>query len=260
MQPATGFVGQVEVLHALILREMKTRFGEHQLGYLWALIEPVLWVGTFLGMFYVVGRTAPNGMDTPAFIYTGLLPFIFFRETCARTVAAVSANKGLLFYPQIQPLDLSIARAMLEGATMAVVFAVLETANAAWKGEVPRVDDWLVFVLSFGAAGLFGACLGLVIAALAVFTPAVERLHGVILRPLFWVSGIFFTANGLPSSVRHYFMFNPLLHVIEFVRTGWFQEYTTEHASPRYVVFWIVSLAFLGLVLERVARRRLELT
>src|SRR5690606_3667577 len=90
MQPATGFVGQVEVLHALILREMKTRFGEHQLGYLWALIEPVLWVGTFLGMFYVVGRTAPNGMDTPAFIYTGLLPFIFFRETCARTVAAVS--------------------------------------------------------------------------------------------------------------------------------------------------------------------------
>ena len=61
MQPATGLSGQLEVLNALILREMKTRFGSHQLGYLWALIDPTLWIATFVGMFYLPGRSSPGG-------------------------------------------------------------------------------------------------------------------------------------------------------------------------------------------------------
>lgn len=258
MQPVTGFWGQFEVLNALILREIKTRFGAHQLGYLWALIEPVLWISTFMAMFYFLDRGAPNGMDTASFIATGLVPFVLFRETVGRSVAAISANKGLLFYPQIQPLDLVLARALLEAATLFIVFMVLIALAAGVRGVTPDVADWLTFLLAFGAAAALGASLGLCFMAGAVFFPAIERLLGPMLRPLFWISGVFFTANGLPPVARQVLMFNPVLHIIEFVRTGWFVEYQEEHASAGYVLSWIVSLGFLGLVLERLARRRLE--
>lgn len=260
MQPASGVWGQFEVLNALILREIKTRFGSHHLGYLWALIEPTLWIGTFVGMFYLFGRTAPNSMDTVSFIATGLIPFILFRETCGRAVAAISANKGLLFYPQIQPLDLVMARVVLESVTLLLVFAVIVATAASFDGTWPVVADWLEFVLGFLAAGALGGSLGLVLVALGVFFPVVERLYGPVLRPLFWVSGIFFTANGLPAAARHAMLLNPVLHIVEFVRGGWFVEYEPEYASASYVASWIVSLTFLGLVLERVARRRLEMS
>ncbi|HEU5076602.1 MAG TPA: ABC transporter permease [Polyangiaceae bacterium] len=259
MQPATGLFGQFEVLNALILREIKTRFGASSLGYLWALIGPSLWIGTFVGMFYMLDRTAPAGMDTVSFIATGLIPYTLFRETAARAVSAIGANKGLLFYPQIQPLDLVMARIVLEFVTMTLVFAVIIFTASMWQGDSPRVADWLQFVIGFAAAAALGGSLGLVLVGLSVFTPAIERLQGPLLRPLFWFSGIFYTANGLPPVARDVMLYNPVLHVVEFVRSGWFVEYRSQHASISYVCGWIVSLTFVGLLIERAARRRLEL-
>ena len=258
MQPASGLVGQFEVLNALILREMRTRFGAHQLGYLWALIEPSLWIGTFVGMFAMAGRTAPDGMETVSFIATGLIPFMLFRETVGRAVSAVGGNKGLLFYPQIQPLDLVLARTVLECFTLVFVFAVIICGASIWSDRWPHVADWLRFTLGFVAAGALGSSLGLLLLGLSVFTPAIERLYGPVLRPLFWFSGIFYTANGLPAPIRDVMLYNPLLHIVEFVRSGWFLQYRSLHADAGYVSAWVIVLAFAGLVVERVARRRLE--
>ena len=259
MQPATGLFGQFEVLNALVLREIKTRFGAHQLGYLWALIEPGLWIGTFVAMFYMLDRTGPGGMETVSFIATGLIPYMLFRETTSRAVSAIGANKGLLFYPQIRPLDLVLARVVLEFVTLLTVFAAIIFIASMWQGTSPRVADGLQFVIGFAAAAGLGGSLGLTLVGLSVFIPAIERLHGPVLRPLFWFSGIFYTANGLPPVARDVMLYNPVLHVVEFVRSGWFTEYRSQHASILYVCGWIVALTFVGLLIERAARRRLEL-
>lgn len=257
MRPASGVLGQVEVLHALVLRETRTRFGRHHLGYLWALFEPLMWIGTFWGMFYILGRHAPDGMELVAFLTTGMAPFLLFRQTYSRTAGAIAGNRGLLFYPQIQPLDLVWARAVLEFAAMFVVFAILILGTHIAQGTPIIVDDLLTFVLGLASAGMLGLGLGLVLAGLTVFVPAVEKILGALTRPLMWVSGLFFTANSLPAGARDLLLLNPLLHSAEFTRTGWFPEYTERHASAGYLIFWIVALMFFGMTLERVARRRL---
>lgn len=258
MQPATGLAGQLEVLNALVLRETKTRFGEHKLGYLWAVIGPASLIGTFVAMFYFFGRSAPTGMDVVSFIATGLIPYNLFREMTFRSMNAVNANRGLLFYPQIQPLDLVMARAVLELVTMFLVFCVIIFTASMWQGTTPHVADWLVFVFGFVSAAGLGASLGLVALGLSVFFPTVERIMSPMLRPLFWFSGVFYTANGLPAVARDVMLYNPMLHIIELVRSGWFSEYRSQHASVGYVCVWILSLSFLGLLIERAAKRRLE--
>ena len=74
------------VVHALILREMRTRFGRAQLGYLWALIEPTLFVLIFFALFALRGRTAVSGMPIALFLLTGTIPFIMFRDTMMRSM------------------------------------------------------------------------------------------------------------------------------------------------------------------------------
>jgi capsular polysaccharide transport system permease protein len=254
-----GLFEQNQVVHALILRETRTRFGAHYLGYLWAFIEPILWILTFYGLFYLSNRTGRNGMDSISFLTTGIVPYQLFRETTGRSMAAINANRALLFYPHIRPLDLIISRTILEAVTYVSVFSVLLGLAALLQSDFV-FNDPINTLAALMLASLLGASLGLVLCSLSVFSNSIERFIGPILRPLFWVSGVFFTANDLPTHYRELILWNPVLHIVEFVRDSWFASYQARYLNLTYVYSWILGCAFLGLILERFARRRLEVT
>lgn len=254
-----GLVSQGEVVFALVLRETRTRFGQHQLGYIWALVEPVVMLLTFWVLFYVAHRVPPHGMDLYGFIATGLAPFLLFSNCANRVAEAINGNKAMLFYPHVQPLDLVIARCILETVTYAVVFIVLMGVRALYIQEL-EVDDALIVIIGFMMAALLGTTLGLVFCTLAQFSNVVDRARGPFMRPFFWVSGIFFATNDLPVAAREVLLWNPVLHATEYVRSGWFVTYNARYTDAWYVAAWILSMAFVGLSLERVVRRRIELT
>lgn len=254
-----GSLTQLQVLHALLLRETKTRFGASQIGYLWAFIEPALWIGMFVGFYGIVGRISPPGMSMVAFLTTGIVPFSLFRETTQRCMSAIEANKGLLFYPQVRPLDLVIARAILEAATYLGVMTLFMAGLWLWEGP-PRIDSLLETIAGLGLAGAFGASLGLLCCGLSVYSPTVERLFPTVLRLVFWLSAVFHPVESLPRAMRDALLLNPLTHAIELTRDGWFAGYDARHADPTYVLVWILVLSFFGLSLERMARRRLEIS
>lgn len=254
-----GALAQLNVIHAIILRETRTRFGEYHLGYLWALVEPSLWILTFHALFTVVGRVPPFGMGIVSFIATGIVPYTMVISTAERAAQAINANRALLFYRQVKPLDLILARGTLECATNMAVFVALTGGAALWSGT-GRIDNFLGVFLGLGLAGILGTCLGLVLCALSILNSSVDRVRGPLLRPLFWLSGIFFTANSIPPTLLAWVQWNPVLHVVELVRDGMFIDYQSGLASPGYVATWIIALAFVGLTLERIVRRRIEVT
>jgi capsular polysaccharide transport system permease protein len=254
-----GSLTQLQVIYALLLRETKTRFGAHRLGYLWALGQPMLWIGMFAGLYYLVGRLVPPGMSTIAFLTTGIITFSLFRETSGRCLSAINSNKGLLFYPQVRPLDLVLARAVLEGATHLIVMTLLLGGVALYEG-LPRVDNLLDCLGGLALASGLGLALGLVCCGLNVYSPTVERLFPIVGRVLFWTSALFHPIESLPKNIRDILLLNPLAHAIELVRDGWFPGYAARHIDPWYPVTWIVVLLFFGLSLERTARRSLELS
>lgn len=254
-----GSMTQLQVVYALLLRETKTRFGAHQLGYLWALLQPALWIGMFAAAYEVFGRGAPPGTSSIAFLTCGIVPFSLFRETTSRGMSAIDANKGLLFYPQVRPLDLIVARTVLEGATHVVVFALFMGGLALYEG-LPRVNSLLETLGGLGLALGLGTSLGLVMCGLGVYTSSAERLYPVLYRTLFWTSALFHPVESLPKTARDILLLNPMTHAIELVREGWFPGYSASQANAAYPLSWILVLAFFGLSLERVARRRLELS
>lgn len=252
-----GLFDQFQVVHALILRETRTRFGEHQLGYIWALLEPILFAAPFMLIYTIAERSPPPGMSLIAFLITGIVPYNAFRSVHAKVGAAIDANRGLLFYPQVQPLDLSISRIILESATLMTSFMVVMLGEALVTGNF-EVDSPLLVLAGLVLASLLGGGVGMTLGALSVYSPTVERISGPILRPLFWVSGIFFTANSLPEQVASVMSYNPVLHAVELVRTGWFVDYTSRYASIVYLSAWVLGFLFLGLALERSARAKLQ--
>ncbi|HSC87640.1 MAG TPA: ABC transporter permease [Polyangiaceae bacterium] len=256
---ARGSFVQLQVIHALILRETKTRFGQSQLGYLWALIEPMLWIGTMIGMYAFGGTTSKTGMTMLGFIGTGIITYELFRNCQGRVMVAVSSNMPLLFYPQVQPLDMMIARVVLEYATWFSVFAVILGGEALWLGEL-RIDDPLRVMLGLILAGALGGALGSVFASLSVYSSSLDKFVSAVMRPMMFVSGTFFTFEDVPPQVAEWFVWNPVLHIVETVRDAWFPNYTSTRVNLWYPSLWIVGLTFLAITLERVVRPRLQVT
>lgn len=255
----SGAMTQLRVVYAVALRETRTRFGQHRAGYLWALLEPILWIATFAGLYSMAGRHGPYGMDLVPFLATGIVTYSFFAKTVERGANAIDANRALLYYPHVQTIDLILARTMLEAMTYGVVFVVILGAHALWIREL-AIDDALTVVWGMFLASALGMSVGLVLCALSVLSNSVDRLRGPLMRPLFWISGLFFTANSLPSQVREIMLWNPVLHCSEIVRQGWFPQYQAYHADSAYVGAWIIAFSFLGLILERIVRSRVQLT
>jgi len=254
-----GLLTQLQVVYALLLRETKTRFGASHLGYLWAMVPSAAWILMFAGMYRIFGRLAPPGTSTMGFLATGIVTFSAFRETATRCMSAIEANKGLLFYPQVRPLDLVVARAVLEIATH-VILMVLFLGGAALIDGVPRINSMLETLVGLGLASGLGASLGLVCCGLSVYAQTVERVFGTVMRFIFWTSALFHPLESLPKAGRDVLLWNPVAHTVETVRSGWFPGYDARHVNVWYPLVWILGLTFFGLSLERMARRRLELS
>lgn len=249
---------QLQVIHALTLRETRTRFGAHKMGYLWAVVEPALWIGTFFVLFKFSNRPVQSGMDITTFINTGFGPYLIFMHATNGCANAIKGNMNLLYYPQVQPMDLIFARGGLETVTGVFVFALIMGTHMLVTGGFP-VGSYLMTLTGLVTAGLLGMSLGLVFCMSALVWPTIDRIRGTLMRPLFWLSGLFFPANSLPDGMRELLFWNPVLNVVELTRGGWFASYTDE-ASLSYILYWILGFLFVGMTMERALRSRLYKT
>ncbi len=246
---------QGRVIHALILRETRTRFARNKLGYLWALFEPVSFILVLVAIFAAMGRGSPIGtdQDLPLFFLTGMIPWLFFSNTVNATMAGIEGNRALLAYPQVKPFDVLLARALLEFATLTVVFVFL-LLMFAYFGLYHSVDSFLGMFVAVVALWLFAIGIGCFNATVLLFIPSYRQTYAVIQRPFFFVSGIFFTVDSLPEVVREIALYNPILHGIEWFRSAYFQSYESAYLDVQYL--WSFVLVFLAVGLASLHRNR----
>ncbi len=208
---------QRRVVWALMLRETKTLFGKHKLGYLWALINASFPIGIFWGIRELAGATAPQGMSIPVFLLGGFIPWYIFSETISGAMNGVSGNRALLAYPQVFPIDILLARALLQGAMYMCVLVILLSA-AYFSGYAVPLNDPAAMLLALSLALLLGFGIGTVVSAFSLMWPTTRLIVSMILRMLFFTSRLFFFMEFALVYVRNILVYNPLSHQIELLR------------------------------------------
>lgn len=249
----------MQVVQALIFRELRTRFGQYHLGYLWAFAEPLAHVAVLSAIFGIRSPTTTGGVEFPVFLATGLIPFLLFRGVVLRAMSAVESNKALFNYRQVKPLDTLIARTLLEALVYGAVFVVFMT-GAGWLGFDAAVQRPLQVLIVFVALALFGLGIGAMACVLASLLPDIAQVVPIILRPFYFISGVFFSVERVPAEYRDYLLWNPLLHAIEIVHQGYFFEVTASYGDPLYLAWWVLGSLALGLLTFQAFRFRLVAT
>lgn len=238
----------VRTIAALILREMSTRYGRTPGGYLWAIIEPLAAIIVLSLGFSLIMRTPSLGTSFILFYATGYLPFDLY-QTVSNTVArAIGFSKPLLHYPAVTWVDAVLARFLLNSLT-AILVSILLLSGILAVTETRSVLDLPPIVTAMALAMLLGLSVGVVNCALMGLFPLWEVAWSIITRPLFLASGIFFLYDTLPPLAQTILWFNPLIHIIGLMRTGFYPTYTGDYVSELYVISASLGLLVTGLIL-----------
>ncbi|MFN3536469.1 MAG: ABC transporter permease [Brevundimonas sp.] len=247
-----GVANVMRVVHALLLRESRTRYGRRSAGYVWALISPMILLVVLIAAFSALGRPAGAGDSVVVFFLTAILPIYLVRGGIARGAGAMSANQVLMQYPQVGAFEVITARTILESLTFAIVLMLFVAIMFSFFG-LP-IEAWIDHPLSMLQAGgallllLYGACF-LSSQIGRMFDPWTE-LTGPIGRILLLTSGLWFTMGSLPPEFLAIVQYNPLAHVVEWIRDASIRDFQSELYNPWYPLAIGVIFLATGLFID----------
>ena len=251
-------VTQRRVIRALIIRETRTRFGESRLGYGWALLEPVLHI-TLLSVVFalLMHGNPPIGTEFFIFYFTGLIPYHVFVHASGAMGSAITGNAPLLQLPLVTTFDVILARGVLEFVTDVIVAVLLLGGFAAVGLQAMPADVSMPCIALLVTAAL-GFGIGYVNAVVTVFARSWERVYAHVARILYFCSGIFYVPGMMPDWVRELLGWNPLLHAIDWFRSGFFETYQPHWLNRGYLLLAAISAVLAGLALHSALRRKLS--
>jgi capsular polysaccharide transport system permease protein len=242
-------------VHALMMREIKTRFGANRLGYFWAIAEPVAAVSVMALMFSLMGRHSVANIPVALFLLTAMLPFKLFTKLMTQLTSAVNANKALLAYRQVSAIDPVITRIIIELATYLIVYCII-FSFLAWMGFEVLPHDLLKVLAASALVALLATGLGLMLCTANSYWKDVNKLVGMISLPMMILSGVMFSATMIPSQYWYLFDWNPIFHATELSRDAYFSSYVTPLGSWYYLGKCALVIFSLGLTTFYVNRLR----
>lgn len=205
-----------DLFYALSVFRLRIRYKQSVLGWIWAALQPLALMGIYTFVFAHVTKVNTNGMPYPAFVFCGLLPWIFFSSSITNAVQGIVAYPSLLtkmYFPrEIIPLsyltagavDFLIASVILAG--MLVHYRVTPTWNLLYC--IP-----ILIIL-----GGFAAAIALFCSALHVRIRDVGLALPFVLQVWMFATPVVYSAEAVPARFRTLFLLNPASGAIDSFR------------------------------------------
>jgi capsular polysaccharide transport system permease protein len=253
-----GLAIQRRVLHALMLRELITRFGRENLGVLWLFGEPMIFTLGVASLWSAAGL-AHGGTGIPifAFAVTGYSSVLMWRNAASQCSDGIGANKALLYHRSVRVIDVLFTRILLEIAGATASFIVLSVIFI-YVGVMPMPNDLLLIMEGWFMLAWFGASLAMIIGGGTAISPIVHRLWHPVAYLLFPLSGSAFMVNWLPVKFQTLVLLLPMVHGVEILRNGYFGNVVPPHYNIGYMAACCLFQTLVGMYIVHEAGRRIE--
>jgi len=253
---AKGWRIQTRVIGALLIRELTTRFGRENIGFLWIMAEPMMFAGLVALVWNFMKGPVEHGVSVMAFCISGYIPLVLFRHSVSRAVGIFKANMSLMYHRQIKITDFIFVRFLIEfiGHLMAFLFIAI-IFNAVDIFPVP--NDIGMVLLGWIYYSFFVVSLCFVLAPLSETSEIIEKIMPVTTYVMIPFSGAFYMASWLTPGVRDIILYMPPVHAMEMMRVGIFGHHVTPYYDLFYPIGVSAVLLLMGLALCRRIRRKL---
>src|SRR5260370_33391113 len=142
------FTIQRQVVVAIMMRELMTRWGRRNLGFAWLFCEPLVFALPVIAVWSYVRAPYEHGIPMVTFVLSGYMPLLVFRHVTGGAINSLRSAGALLYRRRVTPLDLFIGRQGLEAmgnlASVVTSFTVLFVLN-----EIDWPYDYSLMLLGF---------------------------------------------------------------------------------------------------------------
>ncbi|WPB85046.1 ABC transporter permease [Sediminicoccus rosea] len=253
------FRARMRVMSALMIRELHTRFGRENLGYVWLFLEPaLLGLGVAVWQWSIgVGSSMKGDLNKFSFFLIGYILYYLFRTLVSRSPHGIAANYQLLYHSRVTVEAVMWARSVLDAAAVAICIAIFVLIIGIVFGDWPSnplqmmAGVLLMMLLSHGTGLIF-------LASTALNSQLVDRLVHPFTYLCLPFSGMFFMVWWLPGSMQELVLWFPLIHIMEFTREGQFGPRVPYSYNLTYTLIWILGVNFIGLCALKAAKPHLE--
>ncbi|OGT28211.1 MAG: hypothetical protein A2Z17_02850 [Gammaproteobacteria bacterium RBG_16_66_13] len=230
------------LLRNLISRDLKVRYKRSVLGFLWAMVNPLLTMAVMAAVFTSLFRfRVPN---YPAYLLSGLLLWRLFSGGTTVAMASVLSSADLskkVFVPPSVFVAASVGSALLNLLFALVPLLLLVTI----LGVSPRFS-WLFLPIPILEVALLTFGVGLAIASLAVFFADIVDIYEVILSAFFYLTPIIYPIAILPDTLLTFEAFNPMYHLVDWFRRALIDGQLPSVVDAILTSFGVVVIATLG--------------
>lgn len=232
-----------ELIGNLTRKELKVKYKNSVLGFVWSLLNPLMYLVVFSLVFGVV-----LNVDIPyygIFFLSGLLAWNLFSAALSAGTGAIVGNSQLVtkvWFPREALVLASIFAAMVHFALQSLV---LIGALLAFR-RMPDLSYVPVFLLAFVMLLVFTTALAIALSAVNVYLRDTQHLLEVVLLAWFWLSAVAYNYGLVATRLTDRFgsggewlaALNPVLMVvITFQQTLYNPAPPTaaDLANPNYI-------------------------
>lgn len=206
-----------ETLITFSLRDLKVRYKQTLLGVLWAVIPPFMLMVVFNVIFSRFARMPSEGLPYPIFVYSALLPWIFFSSAVAASANSLIGNIRIISKVYFPREILPWASVGATGADFLVGFAIF--AGMMLFYHTPLTWYALLFVPLLAVQIIYAAGIGLSAAAFNVYYRDVRYALPLLLQLWMYATPIVYPLSVVPGQLRAaYFVLNPMAGLIDGYR------------------------------------------
>jgi capsular polysaccharide transport system permease protein len=248
----------LRIIHALVLREIMTRFGREHLGFLWLVLEPLLLTTLVMIGMTILNGTTKNDVTIVQLVLTGYSMASLWRHIIARFLHCFRHNAGLMFHRNVKPMDTILGRFFLETTGTLISFFVAYI-TLYLLDLIGPIKDLTLLLGAWYLLALFSFAAAVCIAALCELWEPLEKFVQPMLYVTLPLTGVFYLVSWMPSQYHHVLLLSPMVNTMEMFRSGMIGPTIQTYYNVEFVIYVTIFLAAFGLLLMRKAEAHIKI-
>ncbi len=234
-----------ELIWALAKTDFKLRYHGSVLGYLWAILKPLLMFSILNFVFSSLFNSRGNGIPYYSLqLLVGIILFNFFSEGTMAGMSSLLSKSQLVTKIYVPRWTIIIASTINSALVFLMNILVIIFFFALYR-FLPSLQAMALFVMFLLFTYVIIVGFSLLTAPLYVKFRDLSMIWEVLLSILFYASPIVYSLQMMPEKIQKIMLLNPMAFIIHFSKEGLINNH---FADPwKTFVFIITILAFFAL-------------
>ncbi len=201
------------IVTSIAIRNIKVRYKNSALGFIWSMLNPLVFLGIFV---FIFSKAFPTIENYPLYAITGLIFWTFFSTATNQITLSIIDSAEILKSFSIPPLVFPLSTLLAALINLGLSFIPFIVLMFFFGFELKWVTFMIIPITALFALFTFG--FSLILCTLNVFFRDVSMFWGTVNPALLYFTPVAYASSLVPEQYRWLLQVNPLYHYFEIIR------------------------------------------